>query len=233
MKEQDYALICLGIQSYNMSRLGNYLSYGKEYKYFVGESVQLPWNNNYLFFISKGSFRITALNPDGEEYDIAYCYQNSILQANEHVMNSRCFEPSRMIAMENSILVCFLRDKFYEFIQTDHELFDNFVDNCSNYASLLKERLLITSNTSSSQRVLIWLEKLCMTQMPDEKGVFVLPCDLTQQQISNLLFIHITTCNKVFSRLSKEKIARYFRGRIEVYDLERLRMFRNLRMKLL
>ena len=233
MWEQEFAQICLGMQCYKMKSITKYLHLGTESKYFAGEALTPPQSEHHLCYIAKGSFKFTTAQLDGEVYDLAYLREGSIIQFIAHTYENPYLYHSEVIAVENSVIVSFSGNQFYQLIQTDKELFQDLINSMSTYNSMLRERLFLTCNVSSSQRLLNWLEKLCLSQQPNKDGHYVIKCDMTQQQIANLLFIHITTCNKVFAKLNKEQIAAHSRKKITVYDLDKLRTYRDQKLKLL
>ena len=166
-------------------------------------------------------------------FDLAYLHQGSLIQFIARTYENPYMYRSNAVATENSVVVSFSGHQFYQLVQSDEELLQDLVNSMSTYNSMLRERLFLTCNVSSSQRLLNWLEKLCLSQQPDKNNTYTIKCDMTQQQIANLLFIHITTCNKVFAKLSKENIAAHSRKKIVVYDLEKLRTYRDQKLKLL
>jgi CRP-like cAMP-binding protein len=106
--------------------------------------------------------------------------------------------------------------------------------NCiSTYNVLQKQRILMTAGLSSSQRLLSWLAKLCNKTQPNTRGWYKIPCTLTQQQIADILFIHVTTCNKLFSRLYKEGIAERTRSHIVIYQFDKMKQYLEEDWKLL
>ena len=117
----------------------------------------------------------------------------------------------------------FSKQTFYELTVTDRELFDEYVDAASTYSSLLKQRLLITAGLTGSQRLLNWLDKLCQCSTSDSDGSYTITCNMTQQQIADFPFIHVTTCNKLFSKLNRDNIVKYFHGKIVIYDYAKLK----------
>jgi CRP/FNR family cyclic AMP-dependent transcriptional regulator len=71
----------------------------------------------------------------------------------------------------------------------------------------------------------MWLQKLCIVRQPDAAGVYTITADMTLQQISELLFMHITTITKLFAALEEEGIVHRTRHQLQVLDLDRLRAY--------
>jgi CRP/FNR family cyclic AMP-dependent transcriptional regulator len=194
------------------------LNLGQEERIFEGESI----NNDddpkrFLFYIVNGSFRLCVAKPDGTIFDFAYCHEGTIIQKNDRTPYIKLCDLSRIVASENSVIVYFSKQQFFDILANDQELLNEFVSSISTYCVLLKEKTLMTAGFSSVQRVLNWLHKLCLGTAPLENNIYEVSCSLTQQQIANLLFIHLSTCNKIFSKLKNEGIAKYTKDKIIIY----------------
>lgn len=206
-----------------MRCLEPYLDQGRELRFFEGESLQTQAGTDFTFYIKSGAFRLFVRQPDLSETDFAYCHSGCIIQLNPLLTNAMLWDPAQCIATKNSIVVSFTKQQFFELISHDQQLLEEYVNNSSSYSSLLKQRLLITAGHTASQRLLLWLDKLCQCSTPDERGIYTIPCDMSQQQIAYLLFIHVTTCSKLFSKLKEKKIVTQRKGKIVVYDYQELK----------
>lgn len=218
MNDFEKRELYFGNLPFKMFRLKNYFEEGRRLRFFAGENIRSQMDDGFIFYIDSGSFKINVRREDQSDTDFAYCRKDSILQVNPLLTGNLFWDPADCTAMENSEVVMFTRQKFYEFISRDQQLFDEYVDNASTYSSMLKQRLLITAGLSGSQRLLNWLDKLCRCSTPDADGIYRISSNMTQQQIADFLFIHVTTCNKIFSKLNREHIVKYSRGEITVYD---------------
>ena len=225
MTNQEMGKVYLGEMPFKLNQLEKYLSFGQEFRYFSGESIVKIRDDSFIWYIKSGSFKICVSRSDGTEIDFSYCRSGSILQVNQFVMNASIWDPAYFVATENSVAVKFNRKQFYELIKQDPILFDEYIDNASSYSTLLKQRLLITAGQGAAQRLLTWLDKLCCCQEPEQNGTYIIKCELTQQQIADLLFIHVTTCNKLFSKLSKNGIVRHMKGKLVIVQHDMLREY--------
>ena len=222
MGAMDFGKLYFGELPTTLPRFGKYLEYGQELRFFSGESIAAQQGDGFIFYIKSGSFKITITKEDGTVTDFAYCHKDCILQTNPMLEHATLWDPADCVAVENSVVVRFGRQRFYELIQQDQELFFEYIDNASTYSSLLKQRILITANLQSSQRLLTWVDKLCQCSVLDSEGIYRIPCHMTQQQIADFLFIHVTTCNKLFSALNREKILQHRKGMLTIYDYPKL-----------
>jgi CRP/FNR family cyclic AMP-dependent transcriptional regulator len=216
-----------------MQRIVKYLSVGRELRYFVGDSLCSLQKDGFFFYIKNGSFKITVQRPDGTNTDFSYCRAGTVLQTNRLVMDTKPWDPADCVAMENSVVVQFTREQFRLIIANDSLMFDEYVDNASTYTSLLKQRLLVTAGLNSGQRLLTWIDKLCQCNEATIDGVYEIDCPLTQQQIADYLFIHVTTCNKLFSKLNKERIVRYQKGKLTVFQYQKLQEYLEKKFKII
>lgn len=214
--------IYLGIHSFQIVRMEQYSSEGEELRLFKGEKLERNHDDDFIFYIRSGGFKICVRRADDTVIDFAYCVAGGILQTNQFLMNAAPWDPAFFEAVENSVVIRFTRKQFYNIICRDPELFDQYVDNASAYSTLLKQRLLLTSSPNSAQRIFTWLEKLCDCNEPGADGIFHIDCHLTQKQVADLLFIHVTTCNKILSKLNSEHIAQLQRGRLIIWDRKKL-----------
>lgn len=233
MDRKQMGQIYLGIHSFQISRMEQYSSDGEELRLFKGETLEKNQSDSFIFYIRSGRFKICVRRSDNTVIDFAYCVKGGILQINQFLMNAVPWDPAFFEAVENSVIIRFTREQFYRIICQDQELFNQYVDNASAYSTLLKQRLLLTSSPNSAQRVFAWLEKLCDCNEPEIDGVFRIDCHLTQKQVADLLFIHVTTCNKILSKLNAEHIAQLQRGKLTIWDRKRLQKFREENWKIL
>lgn len=212
-------------QSYRIDSLKKYLPLGKEQRIFSGEILKNEKDEDFLFYIKSGRFKLSVPHFSGEWMDFCECCEGSTVQLNDFLMNATSWDPARAVAAKNSVVVSFSRQQLFEIIRNDQKVFDEYLNLSSTYSTMLKQRLLITSEPNASQRLLVWLEKLCSVLSPDEEGVYHIPCQLTQQQIANYLFIHVTTCNKLLMALARVQILRREKGFLHIYDRDLLKKY--------
>lgn len=224
----DGRAVFLGYWPHKFCRLAKYLDQGKEHRIFKDEEIDNQINSEedpFLYYILKGKFKLYATYHNDALIDFTYCTAGNFMWINTPSPMVELCNLSRPLALENSVLISFTKIQFHQLISNDAELFNEYLDGISSYCLQLKQRVLMTAGLSSSQRLLRWLDKLCLGTPRESDASFIIECDLTQQQISDLLFIHVTTCNKLFARLASEQIARKTKKSIIVYNHERLKYY--------
>lgn len=202
-----------------------YSNIGLKYKLFQNEFIDNCCNDDddpYLYYILSGKMQIAFVRPDGSILGIAQRDAGSVFQAEYCGFASISGDKLKFIALENSILISFSKKQIFDLLKQDDELLEDYFYIVHLTYATLAHRLMNTAYLSSSQRFLTWLDKLCKTSSPNNQGHYVIDCDLTQQQIADLLFIHVTTCNKLIAGLEKEKIIKKTKKHIYVYDLTKL-----------
>lgn len=223
MNSQDLQNMYYSIQPVLSTSLVKYTESGREIRLFSGETLSPAELNAFIIYIKMGTLKIWNKRDNGETIDLCYCPENTCLQLNDLVINTDEWNIPFITATKNSIIIAFSKDSFYSFICNDRLLFDEYVNSASSYSTMLKQRIIFTAGLTSSQKILTWLDRLCQCSVPDSNGTYFISCSLTQQQIANLLFIHVSTCNKIFSKLASEHIAQYTRTQLIIYNLEEIR----------
>ncbi|MFA5537194.1 MAG: Crp/Fnr family transcriptional regulator [Bacillota bacterium] len=202
-----------------------YAHLGKQYKLFQGEYVEalcLQSDDPYLYYIIQGKIQLFFERPDGSFVMIAHRDAGNVFQAEYFNFASIGNDQLRFLAIENSVVVSFTKGQLFELFKEDSQLLEDFFYVVHMTYATLAHRLLNTADLHSSQKFLTWLYKLIMSNKQEDNGVYEIECNLTQQQIADLLFIHVTTCNKLIAALEKEGIIKKTKTHIYVYDAERI-----------
>ena len=210
------------------SKFVHYIDRGRMEKFFEGETIAKGCNGDddpYLYYIVSGKVKICYQRSDCSELVLFYRERGNIFQAEYKRFASICSDRLRFIAAENTVAVAFTKAQVYELFCEDKELLDEFLLTVHLTYASFAQRLVNTAYLTSGTRLLTWLNKLCAFSEPTEEGYYELPCDLTQQQIADLLFIHVSTCNKLFSFLEKENLVKKTKNHIVVYDWLKLREY--------
>jgi len=205
-----------------------YVHLGKEYKLFQGEFINNCCNQRedpYLYYIVSGKMQLCFERADGSILSIAQRETGNAFQAEYCGYASISDDKLKFIAQINSVLVSFSKQQIFELLKVDDQLLEDFLYIVHMTYATFAQRLMNTASLHSSQRLLAWLDKLCKTVDPDAQGHFTIRCNLTQKQIADLLFIHVTTCNKLIAGLEKEKIIEKTKSHICVYDSAKIKEY--------
>ncbi|AFM01874.1 Crp/Fnr family transcriptional regulator [Desulfitobacterium sp. PCE1] len=222
---RDYSSILMPSYSIRPLNFNQYLHLGKSHKLFQGEFINSICNNEedpYLYYILSGKINICFLRTDGSSLVIATREAGNVFQSEYRGFASIAGDRLRFIAVENSVIISFTKKQLFDLMEQDRQIMDDLLYVVHMFYATLCHRLMNTACLSSSQRFLTWLDKLCRINTPDRNGHHIIECDLTQQQIADLLFIHLTTCNRLITGLEKEKIIKKTKTHIYVYNSKKI-----------
>ncbi len=195
-----------------------YLEEGIQVKLFRGEehdAVCVDEADFYLYYVKSGALEVGLTHgSDPQSYFYVRGAGDGILAGLSGYLP---FGLSRLTfkAVGNTVLVGFTESQVRGLMQNDDAFFDDVMFTIHMTLAQMGHRIDNMSQQSSSRRMLLWLEKLCEANEPDEKGVYHIPCNLIVDEISGLLNIHYATCSKllkslrdkgVFNRTSKELV---------------------------
>ena len=210
------------------SKFADYAHMGLIQKYFEGENVAKCCKNDedlYLYYIISGKIRVYYERNDLTQLELYHREQGNIFQAEYLNFASICTDRLRIVAEENTIVSAFTKKQLYELIQADKDLYEEFLFCVHLTYATLAHRIINTAGLSSAEKILTWLNKMCCISEPDANGHYKLRCDLTQQEIADLLFVHVTTCNRLLNLLEKEMLIKKTKNYIYVYDWPRLQEY--------
>lgn len=203
-----------------------YLDQGSTIKLFVDEeitSVCKDAEDFYLYYVKSGAVEV-GMRRGSEILSVFY-----IRSEGDAIIGSRqgflVFGTSQSIirAVRNTVLVAFTYQQVIEFMQTDSKFLEDYLYSMHMNMAQMGHRLDTTAHQSSSQRILVWLEKVCEANTPDEDGVYRIPCNLTIDELSGLLLIHYATCNKLLKSLKEKGIVNKTKTHLEIVDNLELR----------
>jgi len=207
------------------SKFANYVHLGLTQKFFQGEIVAKCCKNEddlYLYYIISGKMKVYYERNDHTQLELYHREQGNIFQTEYLNFASICTDRLRIVAVENTIVSAFTKKQLYELIQIDKSLFEEFLFCVHLTYATLAHRIINTAGLSSVEKILTWLNKMCSINEPDANGHYKLPCNLTQQEIADLLFVHVTTCNRLLNYLEKENLIKKTKNYIFVYDRAKL-----------
>ena len=188
------------------------ISYPKM-KIFKGETLTRPKEEQQnILFVKSGMLKVSCERTNGSLLDVAFFGEGTIIEQNDVLICPNMCEPSKIIACENTVTYSIPQKDFYKALYEKEDFIECYNKFKAIYFHMLTERTLMTSCLDADQRILGWLVKLCINTDRNEDGSSFIPCTLTQQQISDYLFIHVTTFHRVFSLLKKQGLLKKTRN---------------------
>lgn len=193
---------------------------GTKIKLFRGEQLNLTCENNddyYLYYIESGALEVGYVRPDWG-YTVLFVRgpENCVLASLVDSMQSDT--TFGVYAVRNTVLVAFTYEQVKTFIQHNEQFLDEYLYNVHMTMAQMGHRIDDTRGLSSTQRMLLWLAKLCEGNTPDEHGVYSIPCNLTLDEFCGVLDIHYATLNKLFKALKDRGIIARTRTEIKIFD---------------
>ena len=226
--KQDYQSILIPTQPFRQLKIVEYIDQGKKKKLFKGECIKMSSktiDDPYYYYIEEGQIAATFGNESGDSTPLYWRNAGNAFSAECSDFASIGRYKARFIATQNTVLFAFSQRQLYEFMQDDPDLFYEFIYVCHMSFAQMGHRISNTGYQSSTKRMIMWLQKLCATQKQNEDGSYDIACNLTLQQLSELLLIHITTCTKLIATLEGDGVLKRTRTTIHVIDPERLEAY--------
>lgn len=226
--EQDYRSILIPTQPFRQLKIAERISEGKKKKLFKGEYVRTSSNtldDPYYYYIEEGQIVAMFEKESGDGTPLYWRNAGNAFSAESDDFASIGRYKARFVATQNTVLFAFSKQQLYDFMVEDPELFHEFVYVCHMSFAQMGHRISNTGYQSSTKRMIMWLQKLCATQHQNEDGSYDIPCHITLQQLSELLFIHITTCTKLVAALENEGVIKRSKTHIHVKDSARLEQY--------
>lgn len=218
MVEKEYLYqILTGTFPLTIAQLQMYQSLGSQIKIFEGEDVSFPDSDQaFLLYLKSGSLSASVSQPDNlffryMVYPACSAISYPILPPTGPLSRSWT-----ITALSNTIAVSFSRAQVKILLKQDNIFLEQYMDYMSKQQLLLQKRTLMTASLTSSQRILCWLYELCQCVESQDSDILHIPCCLSQQDIADILILHTSTCNKSFSALRQNGIARKDKNHIAV-----------------
>lgn len=215
--------ILMGEFPLTLSHLRPYLHMGEEIRLFAGETLDPPTiKRKFLLYVRQGKAACVITRPDKTTFrfltmgERITCLSNIITPYTEY---SQSWD---ITALENTVLLAFEEEQILQLLRQDAALGREYMAFTSIYHTVLERRILLTANLTSSQRVLTWLYGLC-AGYHDQKTCNI-PCGLNQQEIADILILHISTCNKIFGWLEANGVAEKTKSSLHI-DVPKLRQY--------
>ncbi len=203
-----------------------YLDQGTVVKLFVDEKIDAVCEGEddiYLYFVKSGALE-AGLMRGADSYTVFYVRgEGDAVICSRQGFLSFGINRFALKAVRNTVLVGFTYRQTMEFIRKDEAFLEDYLYVSHMNMAQMGHRLDTTAHQSSSQRILLWLEKLCEANEPESDGVYRIPCNLTIDELSGLLLIHYATCNKRLKSLKERGVVRKTRTHLEILDRTRLK----------
>lgn len=228
---EEYRSILIPTQPFEQLKIARHVGIAKKKKLFKGEYVKTNANTPddlYYFYIDQGQIMATFERESGEPMPLFWRNAGNAFSAEYRGFASIGRYKAKFIATTNTVLYGFTQRQLYDLAKGDPDLFYEFIHVCHMSFAQMGHRISNTGCQSSTQRIIMWLQKLCATQESNEDGSYDIPCTMTLQQLSELLFIHVTTCTKLIAQLENEGLIRRTRTNIHIPDPDRIAAYDTL-----
>lgn len=203
--------------------LEGYLERGTCRKIFQGEEVSFDCagDEESVSYVRSGRLKLASVRHGVSALDFCFFGDGTILDRRD----SRGTAGGQLYvqACENSVIYTFPREVFLQILQQDSRVLRAYTDFQAAQLSILLRRVEMTACLNADQRVVGWLIQLCQAVEPGG-NVYKIPCPLTQQEIADYLFIHVTTFNRVFGDLKRRGLVEKHRGAFVIHDRKGLEM---------
>lgn len=222
---EEYRSILIPTQPFGQLKIADHIELARKEKLFKNEYIRTSANtldDPYYYYIDQGQIMATFERESGEPMPLFWRNAGNAFSAEYCDFASIGRYKARFLATKNTVLYAFSQRQLYELMRDDSDLFYEFVHVCHMSFAQMGHRIGNTGCQSSTQRIIMWLQKLCATQPPNLDGSYDIPCTMTLRQLSELLFVHITTCTKLVASLESEGLLRRTRTHIHVSDPDRL-----------
>ncbi|MEG2143965.1 MAG: hypothetical protein RRY40_01410 [Oscillospiraceae bacterium] len=200
--------ILMGEFPLELSGIEKFLDMGEEIRLFQNEYLDSKIiNEKFVIFVKYGKMAYIISRPDKTTFRFLTMNQNITFFSNAITPYTKYSQSWDIVALENTILIAFDKSQLQQMIKASPEFAEEFLMYATVYPTIMQKRTLLTANLTSSQRVLTWLFGLC--QVEDEaKTEYAMPCELNQQEIADILILHISTCNKIFCWLDENGVVK-------------------------
>lgn len=195
----------------------SFFQQGERLRFFEGEVLDSALiEKKFLFYVQSGKMAYEICRPDQTTFRFLTMAAGVTIFANAITPYTKYSQSWNSIALENTEIIAFDRDVIEQLLRKDAVLAAAFLDFTSEYHTIMQKRTLLTANLSSSQRVLTWLFALCNCE-PQRQEEYSIPCSLSQQEIADILILHISTCNKMFGWLEANGVIEREKDAIHIY----------------
>jgi CRP/FNR family cyclic AMP-dependent transcriptional regulator len=232
LSEQDYTAVLIPAMPFHQLKIGSYIDQAKKRKLFKGEYITASANDKddlYYYYVEKGQLRCSFSKINGEPATLFYRNAGNAFSIEYGGIASLDGEfKMRYVATKDTIVFGFTQQQLYDLMQQDPAIFYEFILVCHMAFGQMGHRISNAGVSSSMQRVLIWLKKLCAVTKADKDGAHIINARITIQQLAEILLIHPTTCSRLLTTLEADGVIRRSRTQIIVFDVTRLADYESL-----
>ena len=225
---EDRTAVLVPTMPFHRLKIAQYIDQAKKRKLFKDEyitAVADSIDDLYYFYVEKGLLRCIFTKITGEPVTLCYRHAGNAFSAEFNGVASIGDYKMRWIALADTIVFGFSQRQLFDIAKEDPEIFYEYILVCHMALGQMGHRISSIGVPSSMDRIVFWLVKLCAIHTPDENGIYTIPAIITNQQIAELLHMHVTTCSRLFNVLEANSIVSRRRNEIIVYDLEKLLQF--------
>jgi CRP/FNR family cyclic AMP-dependent transcriptional regulator len=232
LSEQDYTAVLIPTMPFHRLRIGSHIDQAKKRKLFKGEYITAKSDSKddyYYYYVEKGQLRCSFTKANGEPATLFYRNAGNAFSIEYAGIASLAggFK-MRYVATKDTIVFAFTQQQLYDLMQQDPEIFYEFILVCHMAFGQMGHRISNVGVSSSMQRIVIWLRKLCAVNKADAQGVHTINAVITIQQLAELLHIHPTTCSRLLTTLETDGVISRSRTQITVFDVNRLMDYESL-----
>jgi CRP/FNR family cyclic AMP-dependent transcriptional regulator len=217
---------------FHQLKIGSYIDQAKKRKLFKGEYITASAADKddlYYYYVEKGQLRCSFTKINGEPATLFYRNAGNAFSIEYSGIASLAGEfKMRYVATKDTIVFGFTQQQLYDLIQQDPAIFYEFILVCHMAFGQMGHRISNAGVSSSIQRIVIWLRKLCAVTSADKNGVYAINTTITIQQLAETLFIHPTTCSRLLTTLESDGVIQRSRTQITVFDVNRLADYESL-----
>jgi CRP/FNR family cyclic AMP-dependent transcriptional regulator len=232
LSEQDYTAVLVPTMPFHQLKIAAYINQAKKRKLFKGEHIivsTVDKDDLYYYYVEKGQLRCSFTKSNGEPATLFYRNAGNAFSIEYGGIASLAGEfKMRYVATKDTVVFGFTQQQLYDIIQKNPEILYEFILVCHMAFGQMGHRISNAGVSSSMQRIIIWLKKLCAVNKVDENGCCTINAAITIQQLAEMLFIHPTTCSRLLTTLESDGIIQRTRTQITVFDVKRLDSYESL-----
>jgi CRP/FNR family cyclic AMP-dependent transcriptional regulator len=231
LSEQDYTAVLVPTVAFRQLKIAEYIDQAKKRKLFKDEFITVSAHTKddlYYYYVEKGQLRCSFTKINGEPATLFYRNAGNAFSIEYGGIASLGKYKMRYVATKDTVVFGFTQQQLYDIMQQDPDIFYEFILVSHMAFGQMGHRISNAGVSSSMQRIIILLRKLCAVNSPDPSGAYALDVDITIQQLAELLFIHPTTCSRLLSTLENDGVITRTRKRITVYHLDQLSNYESL-----